>query len=192
MKTLGITGGVGSGKTTVCKILETLGAPVFYSDEVSKSILFSDGIISEIRSRFGDLVFSNGKLDKNKLSKIVFNDNDKLNQLNSLLHPKVGMAFEIWKRKQDFPFVVKEAAILFESGSFKSCDFIVNVSCSKLERINRVIKRDNKSLPDVEAIIARQWSEIKRNEKSDFTIENETKKLIPQVLSLFSKLLILS
>ncbi len=192
MKTLGITGGVGSGKTTVCKILETLGAPVFYSDEVSKSILFSDGIISEIRSRFGDLVFSNGKLDKNKLSKIVFNDNDKLNQLNSLLHPKVGMAFEIWKRKQDFPFVVKEAAILFESGSFKSCDFIVNVSCSKLERINRVIKRDNKSLPDVEAIISRQWSEIKRNEKSDFTIENETKKLIPQVLSLFSKLLILS
>lgn len=192
MKTLGITGGIGSGKTTVCKILETLGAPVFYADEVSKSILFSNAIISEIQSRFGDLVFSNGKLDKNKLSKIVFNDNDKLNQLNSLLHPKVGMAFEIWKRKQDFPFVVKETAILFESGSFKSCDFIVNVSCSKLERINRVIKRDNRSLSDVEAIIARQWSEIKRNKKSDFTIENETKKLIPQVLSLFSKLLILS
>ena len=101
MKTLGITGGIGSGKTTVCKILETLGAPVFYADEVSKSILFSNAIISEIQSRFGDLVFSNGKLDKNKLSKIVFNDNDKLNQLNSLLHPKVGMAFEIWKRKQD-------------------------------------------------------------------------------------------
>lgn len=192
MKTLGITGGIGSGKTTVCKILETLGAPVFYADEVSKSILFSNAIISEIQSRFGDLVFSNGKLDKNKLSKIVFNDNDKLNQLNSLLHPKVGMAFEIWKRKQDFPFVVKETAILFESGSFKSCDFIVNVSCSKLERINRVIKRDNRSLSDVEAIIARQWSEIKRNKKSDFTIENETKKLIPQVSSLFSKLLILS
>lgn len=192
MKTLGITGGIGSGKTTVCKIFETLGAPVFYADEVSKSILFSNAIISEVRSLFGDLVFSNGKLDKNKLSKIVFNDNDKLNQLNSFLHPKVGMAFEVWKRKQDFPFVVKEAAILFESGSFKSCDFIVNVSCSKLERINRVIKRDNRSLSDVEAIIARQWSEIKRNEKSDFTIENETKKLIPQVLSLFSKLLNLS
>ncbi len=192
MKTLGVTGGVGSGKTTVCKILETLGAPVFYADEVSKSILFSNAIISEIRSLFGDLVFSNGKLDKNKLAKIVFNDYDKLNQLNSFLHPKVGVAFEVWKTKQDFPLVVKEAAILFESGSFKSCDFIVNVSCSKSERINRVIKRDNRSLSDVEAIIARQWSEIKRREKSDFTIENETKKLIPQVLSLFSKLLILS
>ena len=192
MKTLGVTGGVGSGKTTVCKILETLGAPVFYADEVSKSILFSNAIISEIRSLFGDLVFSNGKLDKNKLAKIVFNDYHKLNQLNSFLHPKVGVAFEVWKTKQDFPLVVKEAAILFESGSFKSCDFIVNVSCSKSERINRVIKRDSRSLSDVEAIIARQWSEIKRREKSDFTIENETKKLIPQVLSLFSKLLILS
>lgn len=191
MKTLGVTGGIGSGKTTVCKIFKTLGVPVFYSDEVSKSILFSKPIISEMKSLFGEVVFSEGKLSKKKLANLVFNNPEKLTQLNQLLHPRVKEAFELWKLNQDFPFVIKEAAILFESGGYKACDFVLNVSCSEAERKRRVVKRDNRSLKEIERIIRKQWSEKKRAENSDYIIENENLKLIPQVSELFFKLLMI-
>jgi dephospho-CoA kinase len=126
MKVLGVTGGLGSGKTTVCEIFKTLGVPYFSSDEVSKSILFSLDIQKEVGSLFGDSVFENGLLDRKKLARLIFSDESALEMLNKLLHPKVALSFNIWKDKQQSFFVIKEAAILFESGAYKSCDYVLN------------------------------------------------------------------
>ena len=188
MKVLGVTGGIGSGKTTVCKIFETLQVPVFYSDDVSKSILFSENLIPEIKSLFGDVVFNNGKLDKAQLGSIVFKNKSQLEKLNALLHPRVKEAFDIWKTNQKSPFLIKEAAILFESGSYKSCDFVLTVACSVEERVNRVLRRDRRNRSEIEAIIEKQWTEEQRLDEADFVIDNEKQKLIPQVLRLYTDL----
>ena len=135
MKVLGVTGGLGSGKTTVCKIFKTLGVPYFSSDEVSKSILFSINVQKEVVNLFGDTVIKNGLLDRKKLARLIFSDEAALESLNQLLHPKVAYAFNKWKDKQQGSFVIKEAAILFESGAYKSCDYVLNIYCSEKERI---------------------------------------------------------
>ena len=188
MKVLGVTGGIGSGKTTVCKIFETLNIPVFYADDVSKSILFSKDLIPELKALFGDSIFTNDRLDKGKLANLVFNDEAQLSKLNGLMHPKVKQAFDVWVTNQNSPFVAKEAAILFESGSYKSCDFVLTIACSVEERIKRVLKRDQRDKAQIEAIIQKQWSEEERSNAADFIIENENQKLIPQVLRLYTDL----
>ncbi len=187
MKVIGVTGGIGSGKTTVCGIFKTLGVPVFSSDEVSKSILFSIELQKEVRELFGNLVFKKGVLDKKKLSNYIFSNEDSLESLNKLLHPKVLEAFEFWKKQQKNTFVIKEAAILFESGAYKSCDYVLNVGCSERERIRRVLLRDDRSEIEIKAIMSKQWLDKQRKKHSDFYIDNETEKLIPQVLYLFKK-----
>lgn len=188
MKVLGVTGGLGSGKTTVCKIFKTLGVPYFSSDEVSKSILFSTNVQKEVVNLFGDTVIKNGLLDRKKLARLIFSDEAALESLNQLLHPKVAYAFNKWKDKQQGSFVIKEAAILFESGAYKSCDYVLNIYCSEKERIKRVLFRDDRSELEIKAIIARQWTDLQRKEKSDFYIDNEVEKLIPQVKAIFNKL----
>ena len=188
MKVLGVTGGLGSGKTTVCKIFKTLGVPYFSSDEVSKSILFSTNVQKEVVNLFGDTVIKNGLLDRKKLARLIFSDEAALESLNQLLHPKVAYAFNKWKDKQQGSFVIKEAAILFESGAYKSCDYVLNIYCSEKERIKRVLFRDDRSELEIKAIIARQWTDLQRKEKSDFYIDNEVEKLIPQVKAIFDKL----
>ena len=189
MKILGVTGGIGSGKTTVCGIFKTLGVPVFSSDEVSKSILFSSGVQGEVEKLFGDVVFNNGVLSKNKLAEYIFSNDDALESLNQLVHPKVSKAFEFWKNQQKNNLVVKEAAILFESGAYKLCDYVLNVYCSEEERIRRVLLRDERSEQEIRSIISRQWSDNERKKHSDFTINNESEKLIPQVLNLYDILI---
>jgi len=189
MKVLGVTGGIGSGKTTVCGIFKTLGVPVFSSDEVSKDILFTPHIQKKVEELFGDQVLQNGVLSKQKLAKYIFSSEDALESLNQLLHPKVSEAFETWKKHQKHNVVIKEAAILFESGGDKSCDYVLNVYCSEQERIRRVLLRDDRSELEIKAIIARQWSDNERKKHSDFTINNESEKLIPQVLNLYATLM---
>lgn len=189
MKVLGVTGGIGSGKTTVCGIFKTLGVPVFSSDEVSKDILFTPNIRKEVEKLFGNQVLYNGVLSKQKLAKYIFSNEDALESLNQLLHPKVSEAFETWKKHQKNNVVIKEAAILFESGGDKSCDYVLNVFCSEQERIRRVLLRDDRSELEIKAIIARQWSDNERKKHSDFTINNESEKLIPQVLNLYATLM---
>tara|TARA_Y100000739_G_C20505895_1_gene417196 strand:+ start:82 stop:660 length:579 start_codon:yes stop_codon:yes gene_type:complete len=189
MKVLGVTGGIGSGKTTVCGIFKTLGVPVFSSDEVSKDILFTPHIQKKVEELFGDQVLQNGVLSKQKLAKYIFSSEDALESLNQLLHPKVSEAFETWKKHQKHNVVIKEAAILFESGGDKSCDYVLNVYCNEQERIRRVLLRDDRSELEIKAIIARQWSDNERKKHSDFTINNESEKLIPQVLNLYATLM---
>tara|TARA_B100001778_G_C18456075_1_gene568960 strand:+ start:303 stop:881 length:579 start_codon:yes stop_codon:yes gene_type:complete len=189
MKVLGVTGGIGSGKTTVCGIFKTLGVPVFSSDEVSKDILFTPHIQKKVEELFGNQVLQNGVLSKQKLAKYIFSSEDALESLNQLLHPKVSEAFETWKKHQKHNVVIKEAAILFESGGDKSCDYVLNVYCSEQERIRRVLLRDDRSELEIKAIIARQWSDNERKKHSDFTINNESEKLIPQVLNLYATLM---
>lgn len=188
MKVLGVTGGIGSGKTTVCKIFKILGVPYFSSDEVSKSILFSISVQKEVADLFGECVFKNGFLDRNKLAIHIFSDESALKSLNKLLHPKVFDAFNLWKNTQKSCFVIKEAAILFESGAYKACDYILNISCNEEKRIQRVINRDGRTESEIKSIIDSQWSDRKREENSDFSINNESDKLIPQVISVFEKL----
>lgn len=189
MMVLGVAGGIGSGKTTVCKIFETLGIPVFNSDKVSKSILFSKEISDQVIALFNDVVDEDGVLCSKKLAKVVFSNRGALEKLNSILHPKVAKAFDTWKTNQQSKFVVKEAAILFESGSYKSCDFVLSVSCSVKKRINRVIKRDGRTRSDILAIISKQWTDEERGELSDFVILNESKKIIPQVIGVYNSVL---
>lgn len=184
MKVWGVTGGIGSGKTTVCKIFSTIGIPIFYADEEAKLVLHSQEVIALIRNEFGEEVFSNEKLDTRKLAQIVFKDESKLKLLNGFIHPRVKNAFEQWCLIQNAPYVIKEAAIMFESGSYKNCDWVCNVSCSKEERKKRVSKRDGRSDTEIEFIMSKQWTEEERKKNADFIIENEFQKLIPQVLHL--------
>lgn len=185
MKVLGITGGIGSGKSTVCEIFKILGIPIFNSDNVSKSILFSEKVSQEVIDLFGSDVLLNGTLDSAKLGIIVFSNTEKLNSLNKILHPKVDMAFNFWKKKQKAPFVVKEAAVLFESGSYKNCDWVLNISCSESERVKRVTKRDGRDVKQIKEIIKKQWSDKKRESLSDFVINNEDEKIIPQIYNVY-------
>lgn len=189
MKVVGITGGIGSGKTTVCKVFEVLGVPVFYSDSVSKSILFSENVAAKVIAQFGNDVVSNEKLDKQKLGRLVFENPEALQWLNHLLHPLVKSEFESWIGNQTTSYVLKEAAILFESGAYKSCDYVINVSCESTKRIERVVRRDGRSIEDIELIIAKQWTEDQRIKHSDFVINNSTQKLLPQILQLHQQLL---
>jgi dephospho-CoA kinase len=181
---VGLTGGIGSGKSTVCKIFEVLGIPVFYADDESKKILFLPHVSKEVISAFGNKVVTNNILDKKKLGTVVFSSVENLTVLNQILHPKVAQRFKEWSSVQRSKYVIKEAAILFESGSYKSCDFVINVSCSVTERIKRVLERDNRSKEQIKNIISKQLSEDERVNLSSFIIKNEKDKLIPQVLSI--------
>jgi|TARA_B110000261_G_C12977345_1_gene314976 dephospho-CoA kinase len=189
MKVVGITGGIGSGKTTVCRVFEVLGVPVFYSDYVSEKILFSPEISLVVIKKFGNDIVVNGSLDKKSLGKLVFENKEALNWLNSILHPLVRADFSLWVKRQSSSYVLKEAAILFESGAYKTCDLVINVSCDVEKRIERVVKRDGRSAVEVEGIISKQWSENKRIKHSDFTINNFNQKLLPQIINLHQELL---
>lgn len=189
MKVIGITGGIGSGKTTVCKVFEVLGIPVFYADDVSKKILFSAVITDQVISRFGSEVTLDGVLNKKKLANYVFSNPLELKWLESVLHPAVALEFENWTKIQTSRYVLKEAAILFESGSYKSCDAVLNVSCSEAERLKRVMKRDGKTKVEVESVMQKQWTEVERKEVSDYLIFNENQKLFPQIIKLHQEFL---
>jgi len=172
-KVIGITGGIGSGKTTVANLFAAEGIPVYIADEEARKIMQYPDIIEQIRKTFGDSVFDNEILNRARLSQIVFNDSEKLNLLNAIIHPVVRKHFEIWvKLHQDAPFVIYEAAILFESGSYKNCDFIITVTAPVELRIQRVIQRDQTTRDQVLRRINAQWNDEQRSSKSDFVIEN--------------------
>ena len=142
-KIIGLTGGIGSGKTTLANYLKSLGIPVYIADEEAKKLFLNPIILQKIKTAFGETIFENNLLSKDRLAKIVFNDAPKLKKLNDIIHPAVKAHFEIWlKQFSDKPFVVKEAEILFESGSYKDCDVIITVIAPLKTRIERVIQRD--------------------------------------------------
>jgi dephospho-CoA kinase len=188
MLKVGITGNIGSGKTTVSKLFELLGVPVFYADNVAKSIMVTDGIlIGQLKQAFGDeAYFNDGALNRKYIANIVFNDEKQLAKLNELTHPAVFRAFDSWvKEFDDEPYVIKEAALLFESSSYKMCDRSIMVTAPLEMRIKRVMQRDSITRAEVESRNARQFTEEKKMQLANYVIKNDdTELIIPQVLTL--------
>jgi len=189
-KIIGLTGGIGSGKTTVANYLQSKGIPVYISDIEAKKVMGFPEIISKISDAFGvQMISSNNTLDREKLASIVFNDPEKLKKLNAIVHPAVKKHFDNWIiQHQKFPIIVKEAAILFESGSYKDCDAIITVSAPLEARIERVLKRDTTTREKVLQRINNQLSDEERIARSQFVVINEnfdeTKKQVDEIVSL--------
>src|SRR6185312_2093014 len=165
MLKIGLTGNMGSGKTTVSKIFEILGVPVFYADDEAKNVMVTDtGLVNQIKGAFGESAyFNDGTLNRKYISAIVFNDKKKLAKLNSLVHPAVFRAFDAWIERHDgVPYVVKEAALLFESDSYKLYDYSIMVQAPVEKRIKRVMERDQLSREEVESRNSNQFPEEKK------------------------------
>ncbi|MEY4011389.1 MAG: hypothetical protein RIT22_513 [Bacteroidota bacterium] len=172
-KIIGLTGGIGSGKTTLASYLKSLGIPVFIADDEAKKLMQFPEVVAEIQTVFGTTIFENGVLNRQQLAAIVFSDPEKLSQLNAIIHPAVKKQFGFWlDQYQSEPFVVYEAAILFESGSYKNCDSIITITAPLEDRITRVIQRDNSTREQVLHRINAQWTDEQRIAKSDFVIDN--------------------
>jgi dephospho-CoA kinase len=190
MKIIGITGGIGSGKTTITKYIESLDYPVYIADDEAKKLLDTEEVVNEIRNTFGEEIIENNLVDKKKLATFVFGNENKLKQLNEIIHPKVRKHFINWLKQWDKPFVVKEAAILFESGAYKDCDFTILVTAPEDVRIDRVIKRDNTNKEDVIKRIRSQWSDEDKAKLADFVIQNvdleQSKKEIDEILTILN------
>lgn len=192
MKIVGITGGIGSGKSIVCALFRQLGIPVYDADTEAKLLYdkypeLRKQVMEQISSEVFD---SSGKLDRKKLGEIVFHDPSKLSLLNKFVHPLVRKDFLNWVNAQHgVPYVLKEAAILFESGAHEDCDKVIAVVAPAELRLQRVRERDRKSKADVEAIMDRQSPDEEKVKRSDFVITNDEKELVvPQVLSIHERL----
>lgn len=174
-KLIGLTGGIGSGKSTIGNYFRTLGIPVYMADDEGRKLTELPEIIAQIQTVFGDAVIERGKVNRKKLATVVFNNPEKLRQLNAIVHPAVKKHFDDWTaRHQNHPFVIKETAILFESGSYKDCDFIISVTAPVEERIKRVMLRDQVSRESVLERINNQMTDEERLSKSDFVIQNNS------------------
>lgn len=172
-KVIGLTGGIGSGKTTVAKYFEALGVPVYYADDEAKKILYTPEVVAMLKEAFGDGIFTDNIPDRAKISALVFADKEKLAVLNGIIHPKVGEHFARWvASKSGYPFVIKEAAILFESGSFKQCDAVILVTAPLETRINRVMERDGVSREKVLQRVQNQWTDEQKMPFSEYIITN--------------------
>lgn len=173
-KIVGLTGGIGSGKTTIANHLKSLGIPVYNSDEQAKKILYLPKTIKSLEATFGISIFTNDFLDKEKLSKLVFNNPNQLKLLNQIIHPAVKADFDSWLiANENSLLVIKEAAILFETGSYKDCDVVISISVPQEIRIQRVIERDHLTYEEVMSRISNQWTDEMRKNHSDYVVENQ-------------------
>jgi dephospho-CoA kinase len=188
---VGITGGIGSGKSTVCKVFKGLGIPVFEADAVAKQIMTSDPQIQKLLiEAFGIAVYlPDGSIDRKYLAGLVFNNESLLSELNSIVHPAVLNEFDEWCETKQTAYILHEAAILFESGFYKMMDKIIAVVTSEEERIQRVIKRDGATIELVRQRIQNQMSDADRIKLADFVISNNDDELIiPQILIIDKKI----
>lgn len=189
MLKIGLTGGIGSGKSTVAKIFEVLGVPVYYADDAAKELMNTDPQIKEaIKKIFGADAYQAEKLNRSYLASIVFADEKKLEILNALIHPATINASNAWMEKQSAPYIIKEAALLFESDAYKYLDAVIGVSSPLPQRIKRVMERDNTSEDEILKRINRQMNEEEKLKRCQFIIHNdESTLLIPQVIELDKK-----
>ncbi len=172
MLKIGLTGTMGSGKTTVSKVFEILGIPVFYADDAAKSVMVTDPLLrDEIKVAFGSTsYFDDGALNRKHIAGIVFNDSYQLAKLNSIVHPAVFRAFDAWvKNQHNVPYIMKEAALLFESDSYMLCDHTITVQAPLASRIARVMKRDGLTHDEVEKRNSNQFSEEKKAHLADYS-----------------------
>jgi dephospho-CoA kinase len=188
---VGITGGIGSGKSTVCKVFRTMGIPVFEADQVARQLQNNDpGVRQEIINLFGTNVYlPDQTIDRKYLASIVFKNPLLLEQLTDIVHPAVKKAFYDWYEKQDSPYIIHEAAILFESGFYKMMDKTITVVTDEAQRIQRVMKRNNITLEAVKERIRNQWSDEDRMKLADYVIRNNDDELIvPQIIDIDKKI----
>lgn len=190
---VGVTGGIGSGKSTVARIFSVLGIPVYYADDRAKWLMANDRVLKkQIKDNFGQESYSEtGALNRAFLASQVFSDEEKVKTINRLVHPAVKVDFEKWANAQTTPYVVKEAALLFETGSYKDLDKVINISSPIRIRISRVLMRDpHRNEKQVNDIINKQLPDEEKNKLADFVIKNtDNKLLIPQVLEIHRQLL---
>ncbi len=186
---VGLTGGIGSGKTTVARIFETLGIPVYYADDAAKRLMNSnEELKSLIIKHFGDESYQQGELNRKYIASIVFNNKEKLELLNSLTHPITMQDALVWMNKQTTSYVIKEAALLFESGAAEQLDYIIGVYAPQHIRVKRVMDRDKTTIEEVMKRVSRQIDEEMKMKLCDFVITNNDQQLvIPQVLELDKK-----
>lgn len=186
---VGITGGIGSGKSYVCGILEKMGYPVYYSDKASKQLTVTN---AEIRygliKLLGDELFDGNELNKTLLASRIFSDDVIREQVNQIIHPIVRADFKRWAEEQQAPFVFNEAAILIETGAYKTLDYTVLVTADKETRIQRTIERDGVSREEVLARMAKQWEDEEKTRHADFLIYNDGRPLLAQLEELESRL----
>lgn len=189
---VGITGGIGSGKSTVCRIFQLLGIPVYASDDRAKWLMANDEFLkSEIISNFGsESYLPDGSVNRTFLAEKVFSDPEKVKIINSLVHPAVGKDFRKWAENQKSPYILKEAALLFETGAAKELDKVINVSSPLKIRKARVLMRDpHRNEEQINHIINQQLPDEEKNELADFVVKNsENKLLITQILDIHKKL----
>tara|TARA_R110000868_G_scaffold150050_12_gene372897 strand:+ start:1198 stop:1797 length:600 start_codon:yes stop_codon:yes gene_type:complete len=188
---VGLTGGIGSGKTTVAKQFMKLGVPVYIADEEAKKLMQRSKIIKrKLIQLFGDKAYLNNELNKPFIAGIIFNDKLFLKKMNAIIHPRVAKHFSKWALKQKTEYVIKEVAILFENEGYKTCDYVVTVTAPKKMKIDRLLKRDNTTKANIEAIMQNQWTDEEKAKRSHFVIENvdieNTKK---QVLNIHKQIL---
>ena len=174
MKIVGLTGGIGSGKTTVARFFEKLDIPVYIADEAGKRLMnSSDEIRVKIIDLFGEAAYEGSVPQRKYIASKVFNDSELLSRLNQIIHPAVEADFKNWLTEQSSEYVVYEAAILFETGGYKKCDFSILVKAPQKLRIERLQKRDNSSKEEIKQRMNNQWSDEKKSELADFIINNE-------------------
>ena len=191
MKKIGITGGIGSGKTYVASVFKSLGIPIFNADIQAKKIMTSSGkLIKLVKEEFGNEIYKDSDLNKEKLASIVFSNSDKLQKLNSLVHPIVKEEFNNWCKKQTSPYIIKEAAILFESNSHIGLDAVICVSAPLDLRMRRLLNRDDYSKKEIKKRIENQISQEEKQKLSDYIIVNDEKDLLlPKIIKFHKELL---
>lgn len=173
MMVVGLTGGIGSGKTTIARMFQDLGIPVYISDIEAQKIIETDPVVKRrIIKEFGELAYIDGKYNRRYIADIVFNDKHKLQNLNNIVHPALALHFQRWKDMQKSLYIIKEAAILFESGAYKQCDYIITVTAPEQERIRRVVERDQVTEKLVRERMRNQWTDEERIKLSDEVVDN--------------------
>ncbi len=193
-KIIGLTGGIGSGKSTVANYIASKGIPVYIADEEAKKIMERDDVKQKIQNLFTESILnSDNSLNRKKIAEFVFNNPDKLKELNAIVHPEVRLHFKNWlKEHKNYPFIIKEVAILFETGGNKQCDKVILITAPEELRIERAMKRDNVTKKDILVRIKNQFSESKKKELSDFIVENinlnNTFLKIDKILKILAKL----
>lgn len=194
MLRIGLTGGIGSGKSTVARIFEVLGIPVYDADSASKKLMIENNELkNQIKNSFGKGAYTDGELNRRYLAEQVFSDSQKMALLNSLVHPATIKDAEQWMKKQKAPYLIKEAALIFESGSQKQLDYVIGVKSPLALRLHRTIQRDNVSTEQVKARMEMQMDEAIKMRLCDYVIINDEQQMIlPQVLELHEKFLKMS
>jgi dephospho-CoA kinase len=188
---IGLTGGIGSGKSTVAKIFETLGIPVYYADEAARTLMNTDSdVINAVIKNFGKESYKNGKLNRSYIASIVFSNAHKLDLLNSITHPATIAHAKKWMQQQNAPYTIKEAALIFEAGSSEGLDYVIGVYAPQTLRLKRVMDRDQTTREEVLKRMNRQINEEMKMKLCDFVIKNDEQHLvIPQVMALHEKFL---